>query len=482
MAESTFLFYDLETSGLSKTFDQVVEFAAIRTSLDFVELERKHIYVKLTKDTVPSPEAFLIHQIGLEKLASGVSEHDAINQIHTMLNKPGTISLGYNTLGFDDEFLRFSFARCLLPPYTHQYLNSCSRMDLYPLVILYFLYKKDVMTWPEINGRCSMKLEHIASSNNWLTGQAHHAMTDVEATLSLAKALAKDANMWQFALGYFNKNTDLERMRTYCNTVLAKIIPQAYQALLVYGKFGNANNFIVPAVCLGVHKHYTNQVIWLRLDKVELQDAEAKPLDLMRFIVRKKLAEAPIVLPWKNKYLSKVSEKNYKLANNNLEFLEANPELCKQLREAALVEQYPEVTGVDLDANLYQIPFPTRQIQFLCNDFIKSLQQAEDSSLLEAFTTNKIMQQKAVRYMWRFYPDCLPAAFQEDMQQYWQQITNNDTIIDFRNNARLTPAAALERALALKKQDLSPSQAEVLRQILNYLQQNFKQVVADSSS
>ena len=158
----TFLFYDIETSGLNKCFDQVIEFAAIRTDLDFNEIERHHFYVKLSKDTVPSPGAFITHRIGLDKLEQGLFEHDAINKIHTIFNKPGTISLGYNTLGFDDEFLRFSFAKCLLPPYTHQYQNNCARMDLYPLTVLYFLYNKDVLQWPYQSGKVSFKLENIA--------------------------------------------------------------------------------------------------------------------------------------------------------------------------------------------------------------------------------------------------------------------------------------------------------------------------------
>ncbi len=126
----TYLFYDLETTGLSKSFDQILHFAAIRTDMALKEIERYELKIKLNPDVIPSPYALLTHKMGIKDILDGVSEFEAIKQIHQWLNTPGTISLGYNTLGFDDEFLRFSFYRNLLKPYTHQYANQCYRMDI----------------------------------------------------------------------------------------------------------------------------------------------------------------------------------------------------------------------------------------------------------------------------------------------------------------------------------------------------------------
>jgi exodeoxyribonuclease I len=103
----TYLFYDIETTGLNKSFDQVLHFAAIRTDLFFNELSRHEFIIKLNPDVVPSPDAMLTHGMSLSDIENGVSEYEAIQQIHVLLNTPGTISLGYNTLGFDDSFLRF---------------------------------------------------------------------------------------------------------------------------------------------------------------------------------------------------------------------------------------------------------------------------------------------------------------------------------------------------------------------------------------
>jgi len=129
------------------------------------------------------------------------------------MNQAGTVSLGYNTLGFDDEFLRFSFRRNLLPPYTHQFKNGCRRMDLFPMAVLYRLYKKEVITWPEIDGKPSLKLEHLNSANRMVSGRSHEAMVDVAATVELARRFYKKKKMWQYLEGYFDKETDAYRMQ-----------------------------------------------------------------------------------------------------------------------------------------------------------------------------------------------------------------------------------------------------------------------------
>ena len=103
----TYLFYDIETTGLNKCFDQIVQFAAIRTDLNLKELSRHEFSVKLNCDVIPAPAAIITHRIGVKHFQEGISELEAIQKIHALLNTPGTISVGYNSLGFDDEFLRF---------------------------------------------------------------------------------------------------------------------------------------------------------------------------------------------------------------------------------------------------------------------------------------------------------------------------------------------------------------------------------------
>ena len=72
----TFLFYDLETSGLDKAFDQVMQFAAIRTDASLNELERYEYPVAITKDIIPSARAMITH--GQPLLTEGPYESEVI--------------------------------------------------------------------------------------------------------------------------------------------------------------------------------------------------------------------------------------------------------------------------------------------------------------------------------------------------------------------------------------------------------------------
>ncbi|MCK5420273.1 MAG: exodeoxyribonuclease I, partial [Desulfobacterales bacterium] len=57
--KKTYLFYDIETTGLNKAFDQVLQFAAFRTDRQLNEIDRYTIKVQLRPDVIPSPGAII---------------------------------------------------------------------------------------------------------------------------------------------------------------------------------------------------------------------------------------------------------------------------------------------------------------------------------------------------------------------------------------------------------------------------------------
>ena len=310
--------------------------------------------------------------------AGRISEFHATQLIHEMINTPNTISLGYNTLGFDDEFFRFAFYRNLLTPYTHQYANGCQRYDVFPITVFYYLFEDSVLKWPKIDERPTLKLEHLVTENGWFQGRAHHAMNDVDATIQLASHL-KSANpeMWQYLIGYFDKNTDSERI---------KALPMAFTehvdlryGLMIHAKFGAKNAYQGMLLALGNHNHYKNQTVWLRLDKDLITDFDFSHLDSNGQIIRKKYAEPGFMLPPTERYTQHMTLERMKLVATNLENIRKHFGEMEQLQREAREFTYERIDHVDVDAGLYDLGFLTGEEQQFCQKFHIALPHARQS-------------------------------------------------------------------------------------------------------
>lgn len=446
----TYLFYDIETTGLNPCFDQVLQFAAIRTDLELRELERYDFNVKLNCDVIPAPGAIITHHIGIGQCQTGIPELTAITQIHKLLNTPGTISIGYNTLGFDDEFLRFSFYRNLLSPYTHQFANECSRMDLYPLTIMYYLFKPSILKiWPQYNEKPTLKLEHLSIANQLAEGQAHTAMVDVEATLALAKKMIQERDMWDYLAGYFDKKTDLSRMMQLDAV-----------ALLVDGKFGPKNNYLAPVLKLGPHYEYKNQDIWLRLDL----DMSETP-----YIIRKKSGENELLLPMKSRYLEKISLERRALAQKNKAWLEENPAILTDISEYHRRYIYPKFPNIDADAALYEIGFPKPTEENLFQKFHQA--PAEKKMIVANQFPNAVRKEQALRIMGRhFFNDLTPEQkilFDAYIQKAIHSAIDHSPL-DYRGQHKLSIPLALAESTTLQNTPLSDKQKALLAEFDDY--------------
>jgi exodeoxyribonuclease I len=459
--EKTYLFYDIETTGLNFCFDQVLQFAAIRTNLNLKELERYEINVKLNCDIVPTPAAILTHLIGINQSQSGISEYSAICQIHQLLNTPGTISIGYNSLGFDDEFLRFSFYRNLLPPYTHQFANHCSRTDLYPMTVLFYLFKPEILAhWPEYNQQVSLKLELLSQANQLASGQAHTAMVDVLATLKLAQIFYQDREMWDYLTGCFDKNVDLTRAAQLSSGLT--IEQQPYQeALLINGKFGAKCNFLAPVLHLGQHTQYKNQNLWLRLDSENIAEQP--------YVVRRKAGENELLLPVKPRYLEKISTDRQQLVTRNKLWLREHPAELQAISAYHRQYVYPKVPDLDLDAALYELGFPSREEEMLMQKFHQAA-PAKKMSIAGQFP-NPIRREQALRMMGRhFFNDLTPeqqTLFKEYLHRSIQPPADQ-ALIDYRGQRKLTLPTARNDLQTLQTTTLSPRQHSLLTELKEY--------------
>lgn len=449
----TYLFYDIETTGLDKSFDQVLQFAAIRTDQELNELSREQFYVKLSPDIIPSPYATMTHRIAISKTQSGLTELEAIQKIHGLMNEPGTISCGYNTLGFDDEFLRFSFYRHLLRPYTHQYLNNCGRMDIYPMTVMYYLYNNSVIKWPDNKGKPSLKLEDINTSNQFFLGSAHDAMVDVEVTLALAKCFIKSRKIWDYLLGYFNKDIDRYRLGEW----------ESAQILLIDGKFGSDLFYQWPVIYLGQHNVYKNQGIFLRLDMEDINENTWENA----WVFRKKLGELGFLLPMSGHYVEKLNEKRMGWVNKNLEWIKNNPSIFESIRTYHRNYIYPVVENVDVDSALYLDGFLSNEDERLCLAFHQA-DPPEKVKIIKMFN-NENLKNRAIRVMGRYYLDYLPEDFREIFSNYLNQVCQGG-IINYKGEKRLSVKRCLDQAKELGEQNLDLEQKKLLNELEGYLQ------------
>lgn len=471
---TTFLFYDIETTGLNKCFDQVLQFAAIRTDSELNEIARYEMQVKLNSDVIPSPYAVITHRIGPSEFKTGISEYDAIHKIQGLLNTPNTISVGYNTLGFDDEFLRFSFYKNLLPPYTHQYANQCGRMDLYPITVLYYLFKPTQLQWPMHNDTVSFKLENLNAANHFFEGPAHNAMVDVEVTLALAKKLHQDKTMWQFVTAYFNKKTDESRL-IGCETN-TEINNQHYKlGLMINGKLGSASRYVAPVISLGNHQHYKNQTLWLRLDHAGLSLCEKNTFLAETKIIRKRLGEPPIFLPLKDRYLSLLSDDRKNIMDNNVRWLQENHAIFKAIQLHYQHEKYQEVPERDIDAALYDSAFPTADEEKQYRAFHTAIPTKKESCI--QYFSNDARKIQAMRIMGRHFQNDCSDPIKHYFEMELKKINDNNPmpIVDFRNERKLTRIKALAEIETIKNEvTLDEQQKQVLDALTLFLEDKMK--------
>jgi len=472
--DSSYLFYDIETTGLNKAFDQVLEFAAIRTDLNLNEFERHSIAVKLRPDVIPSPRAILTNRISVSDLAGGTLEYEATKQIHHLMNQTGTISLGYNTLGFDDEFLRFSFHRNLLPPYTHQFKNGCRRMDLFPMAVLYWLYKRDGITWPEIDGKPSLKLEHLSAANRLVSGQSHEAMVDVAATVALARRFHKKEKMWQYLEGYFDKETDGHRMRDL-PVAFQSGAGNHHQALMVSGEYGPGQNYQVPVISIGNSIPYSNQTLWLRMDLPQLRQTTADTIEESSWIIRKRMGEPGILLPPQDRYWKRIGKERNAIFEENLKWLQRNPDIFQKVIKYYQEFRYPFIPALDADASLYQIGFYSRADDKLCRLFHQAPLDQKAATITQFSSPTAISL--AQRVLLRNYLQSGPDNYGPDYQQYLNRVNpakQEDAIEDYRGEKRTTPQSALAEINQLKTAgDLDGQQHQLLKDLEGYIRNSF---------
>ena len=305
MNSHTFLWHDYETFGANVRRDRPSQFACIRTDAELNEIgEPLMLYCKPAPDFLPSPEACLITGITPQMcLERGVPEHEFAAQIERVFAQPGTIGVGYNTIRFDDEITRFMFWRNLIDPYAREWQNDCGRWDLLDVVRLCYALRPDGIVWPKKDdGKPSFKLGDLTRANGLSHDNAHEAMSDVRATIALARLIRNvNPRLFDFALRLHKKD------RVAAELGLPAVQADAKPFLHVSGMFPPERGCLAVMWPLASHPTNRNEVIaWdLAHDPRELPLLDVATLRQRLFTRSADLPEGMTRLPVKSIHLNK---------------------------------------------------------------------------------------------------------------------------------------------------------------------------------
>ena len=148
------------------------------------------------------------------------------------------IFIGYNSLSFDEEFLRKTLFKNLRDPYLTQ-MNGNKRADILGLVRSAHLYYPECIKTPTSEkGNAVFKLDQLAPMNGIEHSNAHDAIGDVWATINIAKLISKNApSVWKASL--------MTTSRTEVNQIVES------EKLFCFNEYfyGKARPFVVSLIC-----------------------------------------------------------------------------------------------------------------------------------------------------------------------------------------------------------------------------------------
>lgn len=301
MAKQTFYWHDYETWGANPARDRPVQFAGVRTDTDMnIVDEPLMVFSRPSPDYLPHPEACLITGITPQQaLQDGVSEAEFIAIVHAELAQPGTCGVGYNSIRFDDEVTRYTLYRNFFDPYAREWQNGNSRWDLIDVARLCRALRPDGIEWPvREDGTPSFRLEELSAANGLSHESAHDALSDVYATIDLAKLLKqRQPKLFDYALSMRDKRTVAAMLDTVTQVPVLHV-----SGRLPAAKFCSA--LMMP---LALHPDNKNSVIVydLSVDPQPLIDLSVEEISARVFSATADLPEGAERIPLKEIHINR---------------------------------------------------------------------------------------------------------------------------------------------------------------------------------
>ncbi|MCP3901516.1 MAG: exodeoxyribonuclease I, partial [Desulfobacteraceae bacterium] len=323
------------------------------------------------------------------------------------------------------------------------------------------------------NEKPSFKLEEINKENSLVTsGRAHEAMTDVEATFNLAKRLASKREIYDYSIDFFNKRKDELRIEKFKDSF--KIGGHSFKlGIMVSHQLGYDCKYMAPVINIGKSIKYSNQNLWIRLDKENIMDFISSPEESMALVIRKRYGDIPIILPAIDRFYEKLLEENINQAENNLKTIANNSSDFFKIINFHREYQYPYIPDLDPDATLYQAGFFNKHEHRDMIDFhgadvkgkIKIANQMKSERI-------KILAQRIIQ---RNYPSDLAKNLNSEACEFDGvmdkiKLSGSEGVVKgFKNDTKLNCQDALRELEGIQRALLNKEQKDILSWLQEYI-------------
>ncbi len=419
---SSLFWYDYETTGIDPRRDRPLQVAGIRTDEQLNEIgEPLNIYCRPSDDILPHPAACLVTGITPQVLVEkGLDEAEFMARVHAQLALPGTCTVGYNSLRFDDEVTRYSLYRNFFDPYAREWQGGNSRWDLIDLLRTAYALRPEGINWPEEDGRVSLKLERLTQANGIEHGQAHDALSDVRATIALARLLrSKQPKLYDYLYQLRSKQRVMDQIR-----LLQPLVH-------ISGRFAGARHYLAVVLPLAWHPRNRNALIVcdLHSEITPLLDEDAATLQRRLYTRHDQLAQDELPIPLKLLHINRcpvlaplnvLRDTDSQRLNLDMPLYQARADKLRQAQhqwQEKLQQLYTEESftpSADPEQQLYD-GFIGERDRRLC----EQVRRAEIQELAQARWP--FDDQRLPELLFRYRARNYPGSLSEEEQQRWQQ-------------------------------------------------------------
>lgn len=421
---ASFLFYDLETSGFSPREARVMQFAAQRTDMDLNPVGEPFNYlIKLSDDVLPDPDAVLITGITPQTtISDGLTEAEFLKIFTSEIAIPDTIFVGFNSVRFDDEFMRFLHYRNFYDPYEWQWKEGRSRWDILDLVRMTRALRPEGIKWPyDSQGRPACRLTLLTAINGLDHEKAHDALNDVQATIALARLVKeKQPKLFDYLLNLRDKKS------------IKELVSKHHTLVYTSGKYSGDSEKTTVVTSVANHPKRDGVLVYdltvdpapfLKMSPTELAEAwkYSKDETVLRVPVKTlQFNRCPAVAPFA--VMDKETQARLKIssekADKNLRLLRADDSFADKLLAALeMLDKQQQASWLqddtEVDAKLYDGFFnddDKRQMQS-----VRSAPSQKIKELAPAFKDDRLTA------LWPLYKARnFPKSLSDEDRQTWE--------------------------------------------------------------